>query len=284
MNSLTQSSIRRGRFKKKFLTIDQLKIEAKALAPKIQELFDLHQHEPAYFTASVILLYLKSRYPFHWQGSQLNPVLNISAPILNELGFLFQNRSFKSTPLSVNRSLLSWGQNTYNLKLFTYIPSPMEVLECQSQFGRCVTVLLKESEINHFILGERDHLSFIMHDLIHADHFFHLNHMGLGQVGFYRQMKTWIKAQYFNKLLQENAEYKSQFEYLISDMNAHCVHLWKGFKSITLKAAPGLWQELLHEISNESIQQILEKLNTPYFDPQNEAQELSDWCEKWVEP
>ncbi len=143
-----------------------------------------------------------------------------------------------------------------------------------------MTVLLKETEIDHYILGERDHLSFIMHDLIHADHFFHDNQMGKGQVGFYRQMRSWIKAQHFHQLLLENADFKSSFEYLISDMNAHCVHLWKGFKSITQKNAPDLWQKLVEDLANEPIKNILFKLNTPDFDPLNEALELSDWCEK----
>ena len=65
------------------------------------------------------------------------------------------------------------------------IPRPEEVLNQQKQGRRCVTVILDPEKAKKFILGERDALGFTMHDLIHADHFYHNNQCYQGQLGFY---------------------------------------------------------------------------------------------------
>jgi hypothetical protein len=113
------------------------------------------------------------------------------------------------------------------------IPRPAEVLNQQKRGRRCVTVILEAAKANKFILGERDSLGFTMHDLIHADHFYHNNQCFQGQLGFYGFLDFCMSQNHFEELLKIPA-FEAEFEYLIADMNAYAIHLMKCFKSALL--------------------------------------------------
>jgi hypothetical protein len=138
---------------------------------------------------------------------------------------LFAQYSFKSTPYSVNRALVEWVNGNYGLELMFRIPKPKEVLKQQIMGRRCVTTIT-DDRLQNYILGERDALSFTMHDLIHADHFYYHNDCFEGQVGFYN-----LLYQSFDYFDLSKKKFTDEFEYLISDMNAYAVHLLKCLKS-----------------------------------------------------
>ncbi len=206
---------------------------------------------PAEFTAIYLLTVLAHRLPGTWLGAKRSQVLtthhNLNYPITNlkiafepniqkrlasftTLGELFQNFAFKSTPLTVNRSILNWSTGLYGLELMFRIPKPAEVLDQQKRGRRCVTVILDSEKAKKFILGERDALGFTMHDLIHADHFYHNNQCYQGQLGFYGFLDYCMSQNHFDEHLKTEA-FEAEFEYLISDMNAYAIHLMKCFKS-----------------------------------------------------
>lgn len=281
MNKIvSHSKIRSGKFKKRNILEKNLPIEAKAIALKIApwiELYKENKISAPHLTASIILEYLKFRRPHDWKGSLLSTSQTLPHDSLIEWQFLFGTRSLRSVPLPVNRALLSWEQGHYPLELMFKIPSPKQVLNLQKNGKRCVTVFFKESEIDHYILGERDSLGFILHDLIHADHFFHHNLMMKGQIGFYSQMSELIESKIIDELLKDS-DYTGSFEYLISDMNAHPVHLWKGLKSITEKKDEKTFKEIM--IFFKSYETALSHLNRVSMND-SLALEITNWCENY---
>lgn len=209
---------------------------------------------PAEFTAIYLLAVLSHRFPGTWLGAKCSQELTTNHNLdylINDLkiafepniqkrmenfttvGELFQNFAFKSTPLTVNRSILNWSTGLYGLELMFRIPKPAEVLQQQKLGRRCVTVILEIEKAKKFILGERDALGFTMHDLIHADHFYHNNQCYQGQLGFYGFLDHCMTERHFDEHLKTEG-FEAEFEYLIADMNAYAIHLMKCFKSALL--------------------------------------------------
>lgn len=217
----------------------------------IAEQFQNGTISPAEFTAIYIIIVLAHRNPGTWLGAKrletVTPTHNLNYSLehlissfepniqrrlmgFKTIGEVFQSFAFKATPLSVNRSILGWSNGQYGLELMFRIPSPAEVLNQQKQGRRCVTVILDKNRASKLILGERDALGFCMHDLIHADHFYHNNHTYVGQLGFYGFLDFCMNQNHFDELLKTE-KFESEFEYLIADMNAYAIHLMKCFKS-----------------------------------------------------
>lgn len=245
INSPIKSSSRAGRFKKKLVSETDLLKEAPIIQAKLapfRDLFSSSQITQADFTACYIITFLSYRFPGTWPGAKKSSGVvpgvnwrelpfvfetNVQERLkdISSLQEIFANFALKSTPLSVNRAILEWSYGHYKLEQMFRIPGPREVLNQQKMGRRCVTTLLDE-RISKFILNERDALSFTMHDLIHADHFYHNNISYHGQLGFYGLLdKTF---EYFD--LTHEA-FAAEFEYLIADMNAYPVHLLKCLKS-----------------------------------------------------
>lgn len=259
-----KNSSRSGRFKKKLVPPESLRKEAEEIESKFLPI--LHAHESksisdAEFCALYSLTILNYRFPHHWLGAKRSPIQtehNLTFPIrdlenlgfvfeeniqkrlteINTLGDIFNNYSLKSTPQTVNRALLQWSTGVYGLVLMFRIPSAAEVLNQQKQAKRCVTVLWEKKRTENYILGERDALSFTMHDLIHADHFFFHNECFEGQLGFYGLLDFCMKRGDFNELMS-NKKFYDEFEYLISDMNAYAIHLMKCLKAALIFYHPG---------------------------------------------
>lgn len=248
-----KSSSRAGRFKKKLVSEEFLVLEAPVIEANMAPFLDLfHQKKitDEEFTTLYIITVLSHRFPGTWLGSLRPQNLSTHAmtyPLselkkkwefniqrrlegFETLGDILANFSLRSTPLTVNRSLLSWSNGHYGLELMFRIPTPAEVLGQQKQGRRCVTIVLEAHKARKYILGERDALSFTMHDLIHADHFYHNNSSYQGQLGFYGFLDHCLKQGHFEEHLKHE-KFTSEFEYLIADMNAYAIHLMKCFKS-----------------------------------------------------
>lgn len=239
--SPNKSSSRAGRFKKKLVSEVELLQEAPLVMAKLAPFLKLNLSQSE-FTACYILVYLSHRFPGSWLGSRQN-VQKVCGTFLTDLPFkfepnilkrlegtetlqeIFANFALKSTPLAVNRAILEWSYGRYKCEHMFRIPSSAQVLEQQKQGRRCVTTIT-DSRMSTYILGERDALSFTMHDLIHADHFYHNNICYQGQLGFYGLLASTID--YFDL---SNEKFAAEFEYLIADMNAYAIHLMKCLKS-----------------------------------------------------
>ena len=288
-----KSSSRSGRFKKQLVSEESLQIEAPLIVDKMQpHLKDFLEKRisPAEFCGIYIIHTLSHRYPGTWCGSKRSAVItstnNLNYPIksllqdfepniqrrmnsFSTIGDLFNNFSFQSTPLAVQRSILEWSNGKYGLELMFRIPTPKEVLAQQKMGRRCVTVILDKEKAKKLILGERDALGFTMHDLIHADHFYHNNTSFMGQLGFYGLLDHCMDENLLDDLIT-NEKFLSEFEYLIADMNAYPIHLMKCFKSALIHYHPEKDEFFerfnralnINQIGNESFT----KLNGPHED------------------
>lgn len=154
---------------------------------------------------------------------KINPEINL---------FDFCNTvRIKPLPKSIHRSLFYFLTDKYPLEILCYEPHPQELLAIQTQGRRIITFEKDFSIWAKTKYGERDPLSFWLHDLIHADHFFRDSKNRNSQIGFYFLIQAVLK----NNLLEElllSAEFKDGFHYLISDMNAHSIHLLKTLKAL----------------------------------------------------
>lgn len=291
MNSVSpiKSSSRAGRFKKKLVSEEELLIEAPLILAKVAPFPNLLS--AADFCAAYLLVYLSHRYPGNWLGSKKEFVktpgvkwrdlpFQFEANIVRRLegietvNEIFASFALKSTPLTVNRAILEWSAGRYGLELMFRIPYPHEVLTQQKMGRRCVTTLV-DHRISKYILGERDALSFTMHDLIHADHFYHHNECYEGQLGFYGLLDKTIS--YFDLT---NEKFAAEFEYLIADMNAYAIHLLKCLKSA-----------MLHYFSEDYFRgwaqplnapAALFTLNTPDYSPVPMDEELLAWLKNFT--
>lgn len=288
-----KSSSRAGRFKKKLVTAEELVREAPELLPRLASLHELHvcgKLSGAEFTACYILQFLAHRFPGTWLGSQLGDQ-RISGTFWRDLPLTFEpnitrrlsstqsvleiiaNFSLRSTPRPVNRAVVEWHSGRYALDLMFRIPTPAEVLAQQKQGRRCVTTLI-DDRIGRYVLGERDALSFTMHDLIHADHFYHHNACFIGQLGFYGLLAETLP--YFE---QTNEGFAAEFDYLISDMNAYPIHLLKCLKSAMIHYFDE--EYFLGWIQNLSAPEALKLLNTNAYAPERMDSEILGWLERF---
>jgi len=293
-----KSSSRAGRFKKKLVPEVALEKEAPVIQERMNQILASLENKtisPAEFCAIYIIAVLSHRFPGTWLGSKRSEVLcpedkltfllkdlpcefepNIQKRLtgLATIGEVFQAYAFKSTPLTVNRSVINWSNGLYGLEMMFHIPRPEEVLNQQKQGRRCVTVVLDIKRASKYILGERDALGFTMHDLIHADHFYHNNQCYQGQLGFYGLLDSCMALNHFSEHLI-NPDFESEFEYLISDMNAYAVHLMKCFKSALThyhENGDHFFQSWLAKLGLDSIElEALTKLNSENYEDKDDA-------------
>lgn len=163
-------------------------------------------------------------------------------------------RSHRQIPESALISLEMWALNQYPLSLLFYTPKVFEVVQMQANGFRCVSVLCdKESLLNKNHAG-RDVFSFIIHDLIHADHFFHHFELAQAQIQFASKMLLLFQSEFIQNAIQIDPTFSSEFDYLVSDMNTVPLHLIKSLKSIILRHF-----KRIHDIEqNKSLPSVIE--------------------------
>lgn len=124
---------------------------------------------------------------------------------------------------SVNHALLRWLRGEWSIALDERIPSPYEVLAQQASGVRPATVVCDYPRLLEPVLGKRDGLHFLVHDLEHAYKFFHDPESHGLQRRLFVALRALVEAGGFAPYL-EDATFRDQFEYLISDMNTHPAH------------------------------------------------------------
>lgn len=174
-------------------------------------------------------------------------------------------------PFAAANALYHFYLGQYPIEVLCYEPEPLELLQFQIQGKRILTFHPKIEDWPHLKYGERDPLSFWLHDLIHAEHFFSDPQDRAGQIGFYRLIHEILTHKILDTILL-NDEFNKAFSYLMSDMNAHPLHLVKTLRAY-LKIHGGLdsdalWTAItkLPSISNHpNIQIALRQVNNQSF-------------------
>ena len=188
---------------------------------------------------------------------------------------LFINYNLKGIPLAVNRTMINWHQGLWSIALLTHIPGPRELLKMQVNNTRCVTMTIDPEEIDKLVLSSRDPLSFVLHDLHHADMFFNNKESLKGQLGFYTLVEKIYDEPLLKQTLKSDRQFKTEFDYVVSDMNAYVIHLFKCFKSAFIRTDEENQSELFPQILQwwqmpPLARESAFKLNTPEFNSDHE--------------
>lgn len=154
------------------------------------------------------------------------------APAFTELN-VFNHYGLRKMPLRAQNALVQWAYGNYPIELLHFTPTPWQILEMQAIGHRCVSMNLQSGFLQQIYEG-KNYFDFIIHDLVHADHFFHNEENCKGQIGFARFLLKWKSESHLFFLDEERfqAEFQNEFDYLISDMNSHPLHLMLTLKSI----------------------------------------------------
>ncbi len=227
------------------------------------------------FQHSLTLKEVFAETPVKWP-SKLSDDLNIFE--------LINLHRIKAVPESCFRSLCLMVSGDYPLLIRSDVATPAELLELQLQKKR-IAAFNDDYELWPEVLyAGRDHLGFMLHDLIHADHFFgHPEHRD-GQLGFFTFAKNILPDANLQKLMQIE-KFKEGFEYIISDMNAHPLHLLQTLHSFLAQVVPDtaeasrIWLGwlALNDLTAAD-HTALSAVNTRAFTVQM-AQQIQDYCQ-----
>lgn len=285
---------RNGSYKKVLLEASFLKDNQDYLRTNILALKQLSLSKED-FTTLYILLFLRIKHRKNWLQKKSNQKINsnLGSDLLSiipetfkltdwekeklksintfDLFFLF---NLKGIPESINRTMINWYQGHWKIEMLEYIPNSRRLLKLQVKNTRCITLVTDPEKIDELVLGTRDPLSFALHDLMHADQFFNHNESQKGQLGFYKLVDSIYDQSLLSSLLEENKEFKKDFEYVVSDMNAYVIHLFKSLKSSIYRTEVG--QELFNLMlswwnMSEAEKFSSLKLNTPEFSLKDET-------------
>lgn len=241
---------RNGSYKKVLISDEALAESASYLRDNLCALTDLSLSEQD-FTTLYILLYLRLRSPKNWLQRNKTIQANAGGDSLLSLipgsmnlnkwekeklkdvtgEQLFSEFTLKGIPESVNRAMVNWYRGKWKIKKLEHIPSSRELLKLQVQNTRCITTITDAEKCDQLVLGSRDPLSFVLHDLMHADQFFSQDVSLKGQLGFYSLINSIYDKTETKRLLKSDPHFKKEFEYVASDMNAYVIHLFKCLKS-----------------------------------------------------
>lgn len=173
----------------------------------------------------------------------------------------FCSLSWRSIPLAVPKSIICWRDHIYPLDLLVTLPLPEEVLAMQAQGRRCISMLIEKEQILNFVEEGRDVLGFIVHDLIHADHFFADPEKARAQIEFCKRLREIASFSSIQQMLEKDESFRREFHYLMSDMNSVPLHLLKTLKAILL----GFYKRQLHLEMADSLPPAVEDSFTHFF-------------------
>ncbi len=207
-------------------------------------------------------------------------------PQLNIFDFI-NNYKVKALPEACFRSLCYMVDKLYPLKITRGETPPLELLRIQLNGERIVALNEDYETWPYTLYANRDFLGFTLHDLIHADHFFHEPKHRNGQMGFYRFIQNFIEHTSLAQLMQ-NPEFQTGFEYIISDMNSHPLHLFQTLHSLLFKTlkndelAQSIWLEWIQETAADGSNfSVLTKINAHDFTHEH-AKQLEFLCENFI--
>ncbi|MBC7538888.1 MAG: hypothetical protein H7281_08705 [Bacteriovorax sp.] len=283
---------RNGSYKKILIDSETLKAHGIVLRTNLEALKKLSL-SPQDFTTLYLLLFLRIKHPKNWiqkktkkhnfelKCEKFGPELLSIIP--DSFGLndwekeklkglttfdLFSYFNLKAIPESINKTIIHWLKGIWSIEMLEHIPSPRELLRLQVKNTRCITVITDPLAIDSLVLDCRDPLSFVLHDLMHADQFFSQIESQKGQLGFYYLINSIYDQQDLRNLIKSDDNFKKEFEYVASDMNAYVIHLFKCLKSSISRIDSEdvffnnllLWWKM-----NDDEKKSSHKLNTPHF-------------------
>ncbi len=148
---------------------------------------------------------------------------------------LFINECLPGFSQHISIFFQALDKNIWPVQVLGTVPLPVEILKWQQVGQRCISLLSKKEELATTIIDGKDPFKFALHDIEHSYHFFKNENIQKGQIGFYKKIDSLVQRLAEEKFWREE-NFKKDFNYLISDMNSHCVHLTKTLHAILMKA------------------------------------------------
>jgi len=193
---------------------------------------------------------------------------------------LLRHFRLRGVGADAQEGLLGWLEGRYHLRLRNSIPTALEMLEIQCQGQRWVTLI--DDEAKQFVRYGRhaNAFEFLLHDLEHAHKFFGDSKSHLGQVRFFQFLRANLPC--FKPLLSD-ADFLKAFEYLISDMNAHPMHLMKYLKAIVFTTfakdetqTTAFFARIFEEWPAD-VREAAFRINTPWLESRADHEILTDY-------
>jgi len=135
---------------------------------------------------------------------------------------------------NVNIALSQWLQGRWPLVLCEHVPLPVEVLDLQVRGLRPVTLICDAVRARLPVLRKPDAFAFMTHDLEHAYKLFHDARLHNLQRSFFAALQSAQQRDVFAPYARD-AEFRTRFDYLISDMNTHPVHSVQYLRAILVE-------------------------------------------------
>lgn len=232
-----------GRYRNLLVPVTVLKEEARLLRPQIEYLSGLywaHKISDACYALLFVLCFSlhriagicwfqNKRYLFWSELFKELSTANITST--KELCANLRARSLRGMPGFVLPTLACWLEGGLRVHLVESVVTPAEMLAAQAQGFRYVTLPILQALAGD-MLGERDALEFLLHDLAHADTFFRAEYDPVGQQQFFSRLQQDIP--HLQPMAKEDEKFREQLEYLMSDMNSHPQHLRQYLRAVIL--------------------------------------------------
>ena len=222
-----------------------------------------------------------------FEGTSVRLPLKVSSS-MNVFDFLNSYR-VKALPETCYRSLCFIVDGKYPLDLVDGEVTPLDLLKIQISGRRVVALNERVDEWAGALYAGRDYLGFILHDLIHADNFFSSSLYHAGQLGFYKFALAIFGLESLQSLMGDS-KFKDGFEYIISDMNSHPLHLFQTLHSLLFSVLRddarsvmvwGEWVSVLaRDFGTDAVElETLKLINSKNFSSQ-QAQVIENLCQR----
>ena len=164
-----------------------------------------------------------------------NELAQVDGAVRDELLIrYFERYQFLGIIQNVNIALAQWLQGRWPLMLCEHVPLPAEVLDLQARGLRPVTLICDAARARQPVLRKPDAFAFMTHDLEHAYKFFHAPRLHELQRGLFAVLHTAQQRGIFAAYAGDE-EFRTRFDYLISDMNTHPVHSLQYLRAILVE-------------------------------------------------
>lgn len=195
----------------------------------------------------------------------------------------FERYQFLGVIPNVNIALVEWLHGRWPLVLCEHVPLPAEVLDLQVRGLRPVTLICDADRARRPVLRKPNALAFMTHDLEHAWKFFHAPRLHELQRGLFAVLQTAQRRGVFAAYARET-EFRTRFDYLISDMNTHPVHSLQYLRAILVEfhlraghveatglLSPAAHSNVAHTLRqlelDAPVQEVLSRLSTGALGP-----------------
>ena len=146
----------------------------------------------------------------------------------------FERYQFLGVIPNVNIALVEWLHGRWPLVLCEHVPLSAEVLDFQVRGLRPVTLICDAARARRPVLRKPNALAFMTHDLEHACKFFHEPRLHKLQRGLFAVLQAAQQRGVFASYACD-PEFRTRFDYLISDMNTHPVHSLQYLRAILVE-------------------------------------------------